>query len=179
MQPSTSAMEICIHTQIDNHQLRYSQRKKIIDQLQIRLQNGRLPEPILCIPGGESKTLLDSTKQRASGKPCARSRTNKRTEILHRPKKKGKEKKQVPGNHLRGSCVSATREPHSCKRPPRQQRPLLQELHILPCSSPGNPNQRTSGAKSTNPSPSSKTKEKLRLLSDRHLEISSQFSTAR
>jgi hypothetical protein len=49
----------------------------------------------------------------------------------------------------------------------------------LPCSSPGNPNQRTSGAKSTNPSPSSKTKEKLRLLSDRHLEISSQFSTAR
>jgi hypothetical protein len=179
LQPSTSAMEICIHTQIDNHQLRYSQRKKIIDQLQIRLQNGRLPEPILCIPGGESKTLLDSTKQRASGKPCARSRTNKRTEILHRPKKKGKEKKQVPGNHLRGSCVSATREPHSCKRPPRQQRPLLQELHILPCSSPGNPNQRTSGAKSTNPSPSSKTKEKLRLLSDRHLEISSQFSTAR
>lgn len=70
------------------------------------------------------------------------------------------------GNHLRGSCVSATREPHSCKRPPRQQRPLLQELHILPCSSPANPNQRTSGAKSTNPSPSSKTKETLRLLSD-------------
>jgi len=55
LQPSTSVMEICIHTQTDNHQLRYSQRKKIIDQLQIRLQNGRLPEPILCIPGGESK----------------------------------------------------------------------------------------------------------------------------
>jgi hypothetical protein len=87
-------MEICIHTQIDNHQLRYSQRKKIIAQLQIRLQNGRLPEPILCIPGGESKALLDSTNQRASGKPCARSRTNKRTEILHRPKKKKKEKKR-------------------------------------------------------------------------------------
>jgi hypothetical protein len=69
LQPSISVMEIWIHTQIDNHQLHYSQRKKIIDGLQIRLQNGRLPEPILCIPGSESKVLLASTKQRASGKP--------------------------------------------------------------------------------------------------------------
>jgi hypothetical protein len=85
-------MEICIHTQIDNHQLHYSQRKKIIYQLQVRLQNGRLPESILCIPGSESKALLDSTKQRASGKPCARSRTNKGHRFSTDPNRKEKKR---------------------------------------------------------------------------------------